>query len=304
MNIIVSILIPVHNRLELTKECLNNLGFLNDNAFNQIHFNIIVIDDGSSDGTSPWIKDNYPEIHILHGDGSMWWSGGTNVGAKYAFENLNADYVLLWNNDISVQNDYFVNLVHHIEENHGNKIIIGSKIKDKEKTHLVWSYGGYFNPRTGNKGMYGYKKIDNEEYNKTISVDWLTGMGTTVPKQVVYDIGFWDDKNFPQYHGDSDFTYRAKIAGCEVFVYPDLVIYNYTKSSGIKHNNTFIGLINLLSSTRSKANFKKNFLFYKRYATSPFAYFTFFNDYVRLIGGFFKWKFIYLLGIQKKNKND
>ena len=67
----VSILIPVYNRIEITKKGISQI-FL---SLSQLHisdiYEVIVIDDGSTDGTSDWIKQKYPQTIILYGDGNL-----------------------------------------------------------------------------------------------------------------------------------------------------------------------------------------------------------------------------------------
>ena len=79
-------------------------------------------------------------------------------------------------------------------------VVIGSKIYVAEQPNMVWSAGGYFNPRSGKNGMYGYFENDTEELNRIREVDWLTGMGTVIPREVIERIGYWDNENFPQYY--------------------------------------------------------------------------------------------------------
>ncbi len=107
----VALLIPVFNNLEFTKGCLNKLeNLIGNNLQKHLEYSIIVIDDGSKDGTSRWIEDNYPDVIVLQGDGNLWWSGGINMGAAFAVQQGDYDYVMLWNNDIIPADDYFTEL--------------------------------------------------------------------------------------------------------------------------------------------------------------------------------------------------
>lgn len=285
---IVATLIPVHNGLAFTKKCLNELEKklkkINSGPF---EFRIIVIDDGSEDGTAEWIHEKYPEVVVLHGNGNLWWSGSVNMGARYALDKLNAAYVLLWNNDIGVCEDYFTHLI-HAANNTDNTTIIGSKIFCDKEYNLVWSAGGKFNPITGNKYMIGYMKHDHDEFQQVIEVDWLTGMGTLIPCHVIQKVGFWNQKRFPQYYGDSDFTYRAKLKGFHIQVHPQLKIINDISNSGVKKAESFRDLYFVLTNIKSVHHVGKNFLFYWYYARSPLAYANFFMIYIYFFGGFFK----------------
>ena len=294
----IAILIPVYNGLSFTEKCLNSLTeILHDDKLHQ--FDVIIIDDGSSDGTEDWIKNNFSEIIVLKGDGNLWWSGGINKGAKYAFEEQHFDYVLLWNNDIQVNKFYFYELVNILKKSDFNTIL-GSKIINTE-TGNIWSMGGIFNSRTGEKYMIGQGKKESSEYDKIYEPDWLTGMGTVVPKSIVEKIGYWDQKNFPQYLGDCEFTYRAKLHGFKLKVYPNLIIENDVSNTGLKHNDNFKLFIKTLFDRKSSLNIKDNFRFYKLYASSYRAYFSFINRNLKVIGGFFKWKILHLFGFSRSN---
>lgn len=295
----LAILIPVHNGIEYTKNCIKNLLEIINNEDPTWQVSIVVIDDGSTDGTSEWVdKMKLPYTYIIQGNGSLWWSGGVNMGARYSFDKLSANFILLWNNDIQADKNYFTELKKIIQTS-DFEIIAGSKIFGDEEMKFIWSYGGFFNTRTGKFYMEGYKKKDTEQYEIPLSVDWLPGMGTVVPKKVIDDIGFWDYINFPQYHGDSDFTFRAKKHGYKLYVYPQLKIWNDVTNTGIKHNLKFRNLIHQLSDIKSNLNIKKNFLFYRKYSTSPIAYFHLVKAYYRLFGGYIKWSILTFFGISR-----
>ncbi len=291
-----TLIIPVHNHIELTKSALNDLNG-KITGFTNFIFHVVIVDDGSTDGTSDWIRVHYPDIPVLPGDGNLWWSGGINTGTHYALEILNTDYIILWNNDITFESQYFTRLV-KIMADTPEDVIIGSKILVYEKPDYIWSMGGYFNPFNGKYGMYSYFKRD-EAISEIKEVDWLPGMGTIIHRNVIQNCGYWNQRDFPQYHGDSDFTYRAKLKGYKIKVFTDLILYNKVKNTGISSKNSFKALITTLTDIRSKSNFQKNYLFYRKYARSPVAYCKLLQSYFRVIFGFFKWKFLGWFGIKK-----
>lgn len=285
----IAILIPVFNHLDYTKTCLHNLNSTLQEADIRENFPVIVIDDGSTDGTSEWIGKHFPDVELLLGDGKLWWSGGINRGAKHAVDNLKCDYVLLWNNDIQIDRAYFLSCL-RLAESYDNDTLLGSKIYADPERKTIWSMGGYFHPKSGKTGMHAFMVPDSEEYNKPVEVDWITGMGTLVPVNVIHKIGYWDEKDFPQYHGDTEFTYRAKINGFRNVIHPEMVIWNDITNTGLSHQDNFKTLLKLLSDKRSLYYLKVNLKFHKKYATSIFAYWFLIDRYFRLFGGFFKWK--------------
>ncbi|MEZ5072888.1 MAG: glycosyltransferase family 2 protein, partial [Bacteroidales bacterium] len=268
----VAILLAVFNHLDATRTCLESLEKVcADTGYTHAKYQVVLIDDGSTDGTSEWVRQHHPTVHLLRGDGNLWWSGGINRGAEYAMETLGADYLLLWNNDVQPDPGYFRALDALIPES-GDRVILGSKVLWVGTDETVWSYGGIFDSRTGKKYLIGYGEKDSSAFSEPREVDWLPGMGTLVPVPVVRQIGVWDEKNFPQYHGDSDYTFRARTAGFPVRVYPQLRMWNDKSTSGLKHGGTLRGLVRSLTDIRSNSNVRKNLLFYRRHATSVRAY--------------------------------
>ena len=296
----VAILLPVHNGLDYTRPSLEKLrqmlSALPEST--PVRFSIVVIDDGSDDGTTVWLRENHPDITLLQGDGSLWWSGSVTKGARFAIEQQHHDYVLLWNNDIVPEDHYFIHLARHIQHTTGD-IIMGSVIYDYNHPDHLWSLGGIFNPRTGKKYMLGMGQPAGREQLRVRQVDWLTGMGTLIPGGVFHAIGYWNAKYFPQYHGDMEFTYRAALSGFRNTVYPDLILYNQTENTAALHQNKFSGLWASLFHIKSKYNLSKDLRFYIIFSKSPRAFLPLFTKYFRYIGGFFKWKLLKTLGVNK-----
>ncbi len=297
----IAILIPVFNKIEYTKKCLDQLcSFFSDKPELAERYKIIVIDDASTDGTANWIQQHHPQVIILHGDGNLWWSGGINMGAEYAIKELHCDYLLLWNNDIQVEASYFVTVLELLKR-YDKNTILGSKIYANPEKTLIWSMGGVFDPKRGTNHMIGYLDTDGENYSSPRSVDWITGMGTIVPSDIVKKIGYWDQINFPQYFGDSEFTYRAKINGFKNIICPELAIWNDVTNTGLLHAGKLKLTFKMLTDKRSVYNLKVNLKFYKLYAESITAYYALFQNYFRFFGGFIKWKVLNLFGVRKKD---
>ena len=125
----VNIIIPVFNRINDTKKIISNLRF---KKLEEIK--VLIIDDGSTDGTSEWLKSQ-KDLFFLRGNGKLLWGGAINLGLNYIIKNHpNDEWILLINNDLEVKKDYVDNLLKIAKINY--PAAVGSVIKNKKKTKL------------------------------------------------------------------------------------------------------------------------------------------------------------------------
>ena len=295
----IALIFPIHNKLEYTKKGLTDIySCFQPETPDSIPIDIVITDDGSTDGSYDWIKTNYPKIHLVKGDGSLWWSGGINKAVGYVLEKLEAEYILLWNNDIRPENRYFENLFKILADNEPETIIC-SKIYIENKNNFVLSLGGIFNPKTGKYALNGYGAKDDLSDNKPVEVDWFPGMGTCISRKIFTILGLFDEKNFPQYHGDSDFGLRARKEGFKIIAYPQLRIWNDRSNTGYSNNASFKTFIRSMFTLKSNFNISKDIRFYRRHAAGIFAYRFLIKKYFRHIGGYFKWSILQIFGFRR-----
>ncbi|MCX6639562.1 MAG: glycosyltransferase family 2 protein [bacterium] len=217
--------IPVHNGIEHTLPAVISLLPLMPPPHR-----IVIIDDGSTDGTARTLRENHPDVIVLHGDGNLWWSGAMNLGARHALSE-GADYVLFLNNDIVLEPNFLQELLKGAES--FPRSLVLSKILSAENPDTIWSLGGKLHPASGYFGMVGNNTPDDGRYVEPFEVDWLPGMSVLIPIEVFRE-GIWvDEKTFPQYAGDSDFSIKARQAGYRLIVWPESRVYNKVSNSGI-----------------------------------------------------------------------
>ncbi|HEX2968419.1 MAG TPA: glycosyltransferase [Bacteroidales bacterium] len=285
----VSILIPVFNRLQTTIRGLRSLFSALDNyklnGKQKVNYSIVVIDDASSDGTPAWIASNYSEIHLIRTEGNLWWTGAINRGADYSIKTLRSDYLLLWNDDVQPGDNYFLVVEDLIVSALLQNTVAGSKILSSGSGEM-WSQGGYFNRLTGNLGMMVKGHTSGCEI---IDCDWQPGMGTIIPVKSILSAGLrWDEKRFPHYSGDSDFTLRCGKKGMRICTCLNLVLYNNTSETGFVRKQDIRDLWVSFTSLKSIYNIKINLRFYSRHGILPFAYMGMISRYFFYLGGYMK----------------
>jgi GT2 family glycosyltransferase len=252
---LVFIVIAIHNGLDHTVMCLDRVGELD-----YPHFKVIVVDDGSTDDSARYIGEHYPEVILIEGDGSLWWSGAVNLGIRYALEHR-ADYVCLLNNDNTFGRNFLTVLVDTARSE--DVPCVCSKVYKKD-TDRVFYAGGTRN-RWGELVMRSGQ--DCEAFNVATDTDWAGGMGVLIRCDVFSRVGLFDEKRFPHYFGDADFYFRLRAHGYRILFQPDSVVYNDTASTGRSYySGTFGDLFASLFSRKSHLNLRDTARFYYRYS--------------------------------------
>ncbi len=202
----IAVLITCHNRAIKTINCLKAL-YAQQFAETSIPFDAYLVDDGSTDNTSQLVKENFPEVKIVYGDGSLFWNRGMHLAWSEAAKKKYAYYVWL-NDDTILYADAFADLLHCAKITNRNAIICGTT--QSAKTGAV-TYGG----RLVRGGLISP--------NGNIQpCDYFNGNCVLIPKKVFEAIGNLDPV-FNHAIGDWDYGLRARKKGFLIYVSTDFV---------------------------------------------------------------------------------
>jgi len=241
----IYIVIPVHNRIEKTIKCLNSIYMQNENDIQ-----IVVVDDGSTDGTKVSIQNKYPEITVLNGTGSLFWTGAVVLGIEYVLKICNKeDYVLLMNNDVQVKNDTISKLV-SFSNSHNRKVIVNALSVDSNDHDTIIKSGTKILSWALNRTKHVYHGVSLKSLSSydAVEVDLLTGRCLLHPVEVFDKVGNYNSDLLPHYGGDDEFTVRAKLSGYNLYILPSAIVY--LDQEGIFHarKNIFHALFGVKSS--------------------------------------------------------
>lgn len=255
--------IPVHGGLPLTARCLDSL-----RECDALPLMVVVVDDGSPDDTAAHLRDNYSEVQIVPGDGSLWWGGAVNAGCVHAMNAGARTLILLNNDDVLLSRNLLTELVRLVDERGG---CVGATLLARTEAGRVeilacgggldWRRRGTMLQRTGSP----YVEVDSVS-----ECDWLPGMALAFSAETFRDLGGIDARTFPQSRGDADFTLRARAKGYSCVVSEHCWIVNDRTQVpfGFDHRLSVLDLFRGLTIRNSNYQLRSTVPFFLRHCPS------------------------------------
>jgi GT2 family glycosyltransferase len=251
---------------------------------------VVVVDDGSTDGTAEALAKDHPEVHVVRGTGDWWWTRSMNEGIKYAICK-GATAVLMMNDDTYFDDDYVETMIRISGENPG--ALIGSLDVTREEPRRIFFSGVEKMIWWKAKGINYHKGYDLYDPSMTglhKSV-CLNGRGTLVPLEVFDKIGLLDEEKLPQYASDFDFSVRADEAGIKTYISWDAVNYSYVQKTGSGKpfiKQTFGVYLRSFFSKYSQTSLSTNYHYYRKHCKWYYFPFAFTFHMGKMIYSYFK----------------
>lgn len=210
----IAIVMTCHNRRTATLSCLRALSQMtlgpNQNLF------IFLVDDGSSDGTTESVHYEFPSVHIISGDGSLFWNGGMRVAFGKALKQ-DFDFYLWLNDDTNLYPDAIQTLLTVWQQNQSSddsiKTIIVGSTRDPDTGE--YNYGGAV--RTNSWHPLKFSKAPPRDF--PIPCATFCGNCVLVPRNVALCLGNLDAA-FTHLMGDTDYGLRARKEGIQIWIAP------------------------------------------------------------------------------------
>lgn len=212
----IAALITCHNRRAQTLACLEALY---QNALSQDYsLHVILVDDGSTDGTGEAVRELYPSVEIIRGDGNLYWNKGMYRAFGHAMETGFDAY--LWLNDDTVlyptAMNSMLNIWHQTKNRTGAHAIIVGSTQDPNTAQLT--YGGMMQHSLLKRFRYALVKPGDQP----AECQTMNGNCVLVPHGVASSLGNLEPR-FAHAMGDIDYGLRAGQAGIKMLVVPGFV---------------------------------------------------------------------------------
>lgn len=216
----IAVLLTCHNRRQKTVLCIQSLkdalDKYNNNVENRIYIEIFLTDDGCTDGTIDAVKqviEGVVPLHVLHGDGNLYWAGGMRFCWKEAMKRQTEwDYFLLLNDDVVLMDNVFNELLSaelFTKNNYKTEGLI-SGITCAKKDPNMLTYGGSV---WKNRFLATKERLVPD--GRPQLCDQTNANILLVPNAIVRAIGIFSDK-FTHGAADYDYSFRTQKAGFKV----------------------------------------------------------------------------------------
>jgi hypothetical protein len=206
-----------------TLACLDSL-----RAVSREDVQILVVDNGSTDGSVPAIRVAHPGLELVETGRNLGYAGGNNVGIERAVA-AGADFVLVLNNDTTCAPDLVDRLL-EAAARHPRAGLLCPRMLYMDEPHRVWFDGARWNPAGLTFAFPGKDRDERELGAANHETDYACGAALFVRAEVVRQVGAFDERYFLVWE-ESDWCYRARQAGWSSMVVPSARIWHKVGAS-------------------------------------------------------------------------
>ena len=217
---VATVVIPVHGEIAFTARCLHSISA----AKNEVTFQVIVVDDASTDGTDEYLQA-CSGVTVISNIENQGYLRSTNLGAS----STDTDIVILLNNDTEVSDGWIDEFVSTFDQ-YPEAGVVGSRLiypdgRLQEAGGIIfqdgtaWNYGRFQDPSA-------------EEFNFVREVDYCSAACIAVRTKLWEEIGGFDEQFVPAYYEDVDLAFESRLRGWKVLYQPNIPIIHY---EGISH---------------------------------------------------------------------
>lgn len=235
----LSIVIVHYNTPKETRDCLKSLAAIKSTGFK---YNVIVVDNGSKEALSLPQDVLQNHVELVRSESNLGFTGGNNLGIRYALDTYQSDYIVLLNSDTTVDPVFLVELYKHAR-NHPKQGMICPKIyfskgkefhkqsyKPDDKGTVLWYAGGSIDWPNLIAFHRGVDEVDRGHFDEQEMSDFATGCCVIISREVLERVGFFDEKFF-LYMEDVDLSVRAKAIGFEIGFCPASIVWHKNAGS-------------------------------------------------------------------------
>jgi GT2 family glycosyltransferase len=209
----ISVVVLNFNGKRYLEKCISSLA-------SQTHedFEVIVVDNASSDGSVDYLKARFPWVKMVRNEGNLGFAGGTNSGIKQA----QGKYILTLNNDTQADRRFLERLAKPMQSDKSVGMCASKMLFPDGRINST----GICISRSGAAWDRGMSEIDYGQYDLMGDIFGPCAGAALYRKEMLDEIGLFDE-DFFLYMEDVDLAFRAKLAGWMCIYVPEAVVYHH-----------------------------------------------------------------------------
>jgi GT2 family glycosyltransferase len=217
----VSITILNWNGLGDTIECLESL-----KKISYPNYEVIVVDNGSKGNDAQVLKEQFGDyIYLIRNNKNYGYTGGNNIGIRYALDNSSPDYLLILNNDVVVAPDFLTEMV-KVAGGDDQVGLVGPKTYFYDAPNRFWLVWANVDMHKGRGFLVGLGETDEGQYDEVKEVDgYLAGSCLLIKQKLIQKCGLFDEAYFC-YWDETDYCFRVREAGYKIVYAPRAKIWH------------------------------------------------------------------------------
>jgi GT2 family glycosyltransferase len=213
----VAIILVNWNGFAYTKACLESLEKVKDPDFQ-----VVLVDNASKEPEGQRLKSLFPHLHLISNSENLGFTGGNNVGIRYALAQ-GFGQILLLNNDTLVDPYFLKPLQKELQaSSYGVVQPLICFVQDPKK---LWSAGGKWNALLGRAITLGDRVSLDDYAPKHLELDWATGCCMLLSKEAILAAGLLDEQYFA-YFEDVEWSLRIRKSGFKIVLAENSIIYH------------------------------------------------------------------------------
>jgi GT2 family glycosyltransferase len=276
----VVVIIINWNGKKYLDECLSSL---REQTFKK--FRIILVDNGSDDGSADYISKIFPEVKLIKLDNNTGFAYANNIGIKEAFKDQSVEYIITLNNDTCCDREYLEKMVNCVVA-HSDAGSIQAKVVNYFENEIIDSVGILIYPEMSaiNRGQ---KEKDQGQYENEEEIFGASASAALYThealEKTMMPSGDYFDSDYFAYYEDVDLAWRLRLAGFKSYYAPKAKVYHVHSATGKNfspfkafhiHRNQYYNIIK---------NLPASFLL-KALALMPIRYFLLVSSVIRKKG--------------------
>jgi GT2 family glycosyltransferase len=218
------VIVVNYNGKAFLDDCLTSL---RAQTYPRLRYEVLVVDNGSSDGSLAYLASHYPWVRRIAAGRNLGFAGGNNEGFRHA----RGDLLALLNNDACAESFWLEALVDALQDDPRTGGIAAKILLKKEPGRI--NSAGLTLYRTGYGGDRGYREPDRGQFDEPAEVFGACGASVLLRRALLEDVG-WFDERFFMYYEDLDLAWRARLRGWTFRYTPKAVVHHvHCGSSGM-----------------------------------------------------------------------